>query len=153
MTLIQSFSPRHIPPLFIASAFTLGGLLPFWKPARAIREYGLPERIATSPTAHTAFAIYGSRVTIFGVTMWTFYFHGDFRALDTCMAMLFWAGVADGYLCWREGATGSAWFRFLSGVVVSSWGLLGMTSAGVWRKHKQGMLWFSSNSSHTGANA
>lgn len=127
-TFIPSFSPRHIPPLFIASAFTLGGLLPFWKPDRAIREYGLPGHIATSRAAHTTFAIYGSRVTIMGALMWNFYLRGDFGALDTCMAVLFWAGVADGYLCWKEGAVGSAWFRLLSSVAVSSWGLFGMTS-------------------------
>jgi hypothetical protein len=127
-TSIPPFSPRHIPPLFIASAFTVGGLLPFFRPERAIREYGLPGHIATSRAAHTAFSVYGSRVTIMGALMWNFYLRGNLGALDSCMAVLFWAGVADGYLCWKEGAVGTALFRFLSSVAVSSWGLLGMTS-------------------------
>ncbi|KAI8722445.1 hypothetical protein NCS52_00388400 [Fusarium sp. LHS14.1] len=126
----SSFSPWHIPPLFIASAFTLGGLLPFVNPARAIREFGLPEGIARSQPAHTCFAVYGSRVSIMGVSMWIFYLRGELKTLDTLMALLFWAGVADGYLCWKEGVPGKALFRFFSGLVVGGWGFLGLTSRG-----------------------
>ncbi|KAM5349469.1 hypothetical protein ACJ41O_005974 [Fusarium nematophilum] len=129
-TSLPSFSAWHIPPLFIATAFTLGGLLPFWNPSRAMREYGLPDRIATSQTAHTPFAIYGSRVSILGVAMWTFYLRGDFRSLDTIMGLLLGAGVADGYLCWKEGVPGRGWFRFLSSAVVGGWGLLGLSARG-----------------------
>ncbi|KAH7160666.1 hypothetical protein EDB81DRAFT_782735 [Dactylonectria macrodidyma] len=125
-----SFSPWHIPPLFIATAFTFGGLLPFWNPSRAIREYGLPDRIATSRDAHTCFAIYGSRTSIFGVALWTFYLRGDFKALDTLMGLLVGAGAFDGYLCWKEGVPGRGLFRFLSSVVVGGWGLLGLSSRG-----------------------
>ncbi|CAG9952196.1 unnamed protein product [Clonostachys rosea f. rosea IK726] len=126
-TILPPFSPRHIPPLFIATAFTLGGLLPLWNPARAIREYGLPERVAESPTAHSPFAAYGSRTTIIGVVMWTLYIRREYRSLDTVMSLLLFAGGVDGYLCWKEGVPGRGWFRFLSSVVFSVWGLAGLT--------------------------
>lgn len=46
------------------------------------------------------------------------------------MALLFWAGVADGYLCWKEGVPGRALFRFSASLVVGGWGFLGLTSRG-----------------------
>ena len=65
-----------------------------------------------------------------GVSMWIFYLRGDFKSLDTLMALLFWAGVADGYLCWKEGVPGRALFRFSASLLVGGWGLLGLTSRG-----------------------
>lgn len=65
-----------------------------------------------------------------GVSMWIFYLRGELKTLDTLMALLFWAGVSDGYLCWKEGVPGKALFRFFSGLVVGGWGFLGLTSRG-----------------------
>lgn len=127
-TTLPSFTPWHIPPLFIATTFTLGGMLPFWKPARAIREFGLPDHIAASPEAHTCFAVYGSRMSMFGIAIYTFYLRGDFRSLDTILALLVVAGSVDAYLCWKEGAPGTALFRFVSGLVLGGYGYLGLTS-------------------------
>jgi hypothetical protein len=126
---LPAFSAWHIPPLFIATTFTLGGLLPFFNPRRAMREFGLPESLASSPAAHTPFAVYGSRMTLLGMALWTFYLRGDLRAIDTIMSLLLVAGVADGYVCWKEGVPGQGIFRFLSSIALATWGLLGVTEA------------------------
>ncbi|KAH6879456.1 hypothetical protein B0T10DRAFT_496474 [Thelonectria olida] len=122
-----SFSPWHIPPLFVATTFTLGGLLPLWKPVRAIREFGLPDRIATCREAQTCFAVYGSRMSMFGIAIYTFYLRGEVSALDTILAILPVAGVVDGYLCWREGVPGVGLFRFVSSLVLGGYGYFGLT--------------------------
>lgn len=130
LTSLTSISPWHIPPLFIATAFTLGGLLPLYAPRRAMLEYGLPERIAAAPAAHTPFAIYGSRTTILGVALWIFYLRGQLREVDTLLGLLVGAGAVDGYLCWKEGVPGQGVFRFVSGLLVGGWGLFGLSSRG-----------------------
>ncbi|KPM43183.1 hypothetical protein AK830_g3368 [Neonectria ditissima] len=127
-TTLPPFTAWHIPPLFVATTFTFGGMLPFWKPARAIREFGLPERIATSPEAHTCFAVYGSRMSMFGIAIYTFYLRGDFRSLDTILTLLAVAGSVDGYLCWKEGVPGIALFRVVSGLLLGGYGYFGLTS-------------------------
>ncbi|KAF4470252.1 efflux pump antibiotic resistance [Fusarium albosuccineum] len=130
-TALSNFSPLHIPPLVIATGFTLGGgLLPLWNSSRAMREYGLPERFVASKQAHTPFILYGNRTSIIGAALWIFYFRQDYRSVDTIMSLLFWAGAADGYLCWKEGVPGRALFRFTSSLFVAGWGLLGLTSRG-----------------------
>ncbi|KAF5019479.1 hypothetical protein F66182_8518 [Fusarium sp. NRRL 66182] len=106
----SNFSPWHIPALFIGTAFTLGGLLPFRAPARAMREYGLPEGIARSEPAQTAFAIYGSRVSTYGLALWTFYLHRDYDVVDTLLGFLVFWGVADGWICLKAGESGTALF-------------------------------------------
>ncbi|KAH6999129.1 hypothetical protein EDB80DRAFT_60611 [Ilyonectria destructans] len=126
-TTLPRFSPWHIPPLFIATTFTFGGMLPFWKPARAIQEFGLPDHIAKSREAHTCFAAYGSRMSMFGIAIYTFYFRGDHRSLDTILSLLVVAGAADGYLCWKEGVPGKGLFRFVSSVILGGYGYLGLT--------------------------
>ncbi|KAI9901032.1 hypothetical protein N3K66_002849 [Trichothecium roseum] len=127
-TFIGGFSARHIPSLFIATTFTLGGLLPFWDPARAMREYGFPGHVADARAARSPFAAYGSRTTMIGVLMWACYARRDLVFLDTILSSLLVAGVADGYLCWREGVPGRGVFRFACSVALGGWGLLGLTS-------------------------
>jgi len=51
ITMSASFSLYHIPTLFVATATTFGGLIPFFNAEDAIREFGLPERIAISKPA------------------------------------------------------------------------------------------------------
>ncbi|KAL0935966.1 efflux pump antibiotic resistance [Colletotrichum truncatum] len=122
------FHPAHILPLLFATTFTIGGALPLWNPTRAILEFGLPEHIANTKEAHSPFAVYGSRMTAWGIAMWSFYLRGNIKALDTMLAVLFYMGIADGYVCYMEGVPGRALFRFLASAVLSGWGFLGLTS-------------------------
>ncbi|KAG8671750.1 hypothetical protein FPOAC2_05108 [Fusarium poae] len=128
--LFSDFSPWHIPAVFIATAFTFGGLLPFVSPARAIREYGLPERVANSQHAHTAFAIYGSRVTAYGILLWLCYLRRQYEMVDTLLSFLLLWGVADLYVCLKAGAPGTAAWRFASSVLLGGWGYVGSTAKG-----------------------
>ncbi|CEI61087.1 hypothetical protein FVEN_g13061 [Fusarium venenatum] len=128
--LFSDFSLWHIPAVFVATAFTFGGLLPFISPARAMREYGLPERIANSQPAHTAFAIYGSRVSAYGLALWYFYLSGQYSTVDTLISLTFWWGAADLYVCLKAGAPGTAAWRLASSVLLSGWGYLGLTAKG-----------------------
>jgi hypothetical protein len=126
-----SFNPwRHIPPLCMATGQAIGGLMPFWTPAGAIRTFGLPERIATAQPAQLTFIMYSSRATTIGVAMWIFYLRGHLRAVDTFMALLLYGCAVDAYACWLEGEIGRAWFRGLLGLFVGGWGLLGLTAGG-----------------------
>jgi hypothetical protein len=125
---MSRFHPLHLLPLAIATVFIPGGMMPLWDGAGAIREYGLPERIASSKEAQTAFIIYGSRMTAWGFGLWIFYSRRDFKAFDTMLALLFYLGLNDLYVCWREGEQNQGIFRFGCGLLISSWGFFGMTS-------------------------
>jgi hypothetical protein len=104
--------------------------MPFWDPAGAIRLFGLSERIAVAQPAQLSFMIYSSRATTIGAAMWIFYLRGNLKAVDTLMALLFYASQVDAYACWLEGEIGSAWFRGLTGLFVGGWGFLGVTASG-----------------------
>lgn len=125
---MPSFSLLHIPPLFIATAFTFGGAIPLFSPQRAIREFGLPEHIAVSTEAHPCFTVYGSRMTAFGMAIWIFYFQGSLKAIDTILTLMLYVSMVDAWVCLQEGVRATAVFRLGAGVVVGGWGLLGLTS-------------------------
>jgi hypothetical protein len=95
--------PLHIPPLLLASVFTIGGMMPFWNAPGAIRSFGLPEHIANSKAAQTCFTVYSSRMTAWGIGMWTFWFRNNLKAIDTMLSLLLYVGAVDGYVCWKEG--------------------------------------------------
>lgn len=104
--------------------------MPFFNGPSAVRAFGLPEHIATAHPAHVAFMVYGARASIIGTVMWVFYLRGQYRSVDTLMALLFYGCATDAYVSWSEGAGGHAWFRGLLGVVVGGWGALGVTAGG-----------------------
>jgi hypothetical protein len=60
------FNPWHIPALFVASALTFGGMWPYFDATSAIRDFGLPSRIADSKEARGVFLISASRTTVIG---------------------------------------------------------------------------------------
>ncbi|KAJ7781008.1 hypothetical protein B0H16DRAFT_1496820 [Mycena metata] len=75
------FKALHIFPLFCASALTFGSMIPFFRPHHAIREFGLPERIAVSQPAQASFVISGARGSVIGMAMWIFYLQGKLKAV------------------------------------------------------------------------
>jgi hypothetical protein len=112
----------------MATGQAFGGLTPFLNPTKAIRAFGLPDRIATARPAHLGFMVYGSRATIIGLAMWISYLRGRLRTVDTLMALNFYGCAVDAYVSWSEGEVGKAWFRGLLGVFVGFWGLRGITA-------------------------
>lgn len=63
-----------------------------------------------------------------GLAIITFYYRRMYSSVDVIFLTLGWAGVVDGYVCWIEGAESTAWFRFLSGLIVASLGWYGVTA-------------------------
>ncbi|KAL4781647.1 hypothetical protein BJX76DRAFT_363447 [Aspergillus varians] len=125
--MLSHFALHHIPPLFVATATTLGGLIPFFNAEYAIQEFGLPQRIAVSKPAQSIMILKCGRITALGLTLGTFYAQGKLAEFDTVLAILGYVGLVDGYVCWIEGVPGKAVFRTVSGLVISAWGVWGMT--------------------------
>lgn len=127
--MFDHFTLRHIPTLFVATATTFGGLIPFFNPAAAIRDFGLPERFAVSQEAGAVMVLSSARITAIGATMLAFYAQAKFAEVDTVMVILgAYVGAVDGYVCWREGAPGKGLFRLLSGLAIAGWGWCAMTA-------------------------
>ncbi|KAK7064829.1 multicopper oxidase type 1, secreted [Favolaschia claudopus] len=119
---------RHIPPLFVAFALTFGGLYPFFDAPGAIREFGLPNHVATSSPAQSVMKLSSARGSAIGLALFAFYLRKQYAAFDTVLASLFYVGLVDGYVCWQEGVPGKALFRFCSGLIIGGWGFLGLTT-------------------------
>ena len=126
--MFADFALRHIPPLFVATATTFGGLLPFFNAEYAIVEFGLPQRIAVSKPVQAIMVASSARITAIGLSLFVFYFQGSFAAVDTVLAILSYVGLVDGYVCWREGVPKKAIFRLVSGLLIAAWGWFGMTT-------------------------
>jgi hypothetical protein len=127
--MFKHFALRHLPPLLLASTWTVGGLMSFTHgPEQAILTYGLSQEIASSKAAWPLIKIEGSRVTTIGLAIWGIYLGGNLEAMDTLLACVGWMAVIDGVVCAKEGAPGSAKMRATYQSVVALWGLLGMTS-------------------------
>ncbi|CAG8950225.1 hypothetical protein HYFRA_00008463 [Hymenoscyphus fraxineus] len=125
--MLSHFTLRHIPTLFVATATTFGGLMPFFNAEAAILEFGLPKRIAISQPAQSVMILSSGRITTLGLAIFVFYFQKKLAAVDTIMLLLGYVGLVDGYVCWCEGVPGKALFRLASGVAISAWGGFGMT--------------------------
>ncbi|EEH48600.2 uncharacterized protein PADG_04679 [Paracoccidioides brasiliensis Pb18] len=121
------FTPRHIPPLLVAAAMTFGGLIPFYNAEYAIKEFGLPQRIAVSKPAQSVMLTASARISAIGLALWAFYSQGKLAEFDTILITLGYVGLVDGYVCWREGVPVRAVFRVTSGVLIAAWGWYGMT--------------------------
>ncbi|KAL4877416.1 hypothetical protein BJY04DRAFT_198326 [Aspergillus karnatakaensis] len=126
--MLPHFTLHHLPPLFVATATTLGGTIPFFAPERATLDFGLPQRIAISKPAQSVMILQGGRITALGLALWTFYIQGKLEEFDTILAILGYVGLVDGYVCWKEGVPGKAVFRTVSGLVIAAWGFAGLTS-------------------------
>lgn len=130
--MFSNFALAHIPTLFVATATTFGGMIPFFNAYSAIAGLGLPKRIAISKEAQTMMIFGSARTTAIGMILFAFYFQNKFAEVDTVMVVLgSYVGAADGYVCWKEGVLGKAVFRTVSGAVIAGWGWFGMT-AGSW---------------------
>lgn len=121
------FALRHIPTLAVATALIFGGLIPFYNAAGAISEFGLPERIASSPPAQVIMAVNGARNTAPGLVIWPLYLQGMLSAVDTVLGYVGLMGLFDGYICWGEDVRRTATLRTAADVLIGLWGGFGMT--------------------------
>ena len=119
---------RHVPSLFLATAFTFGGMLPLFNARRAILEFGLPERIANNASAQSIMNVYSARMTVIGLAIYTLHYQQLYAAVDTIMLCLGYIAFVDGYICWKEGVPKTAAFRSISAVVVAAMGYFNVTS-------------------------
>ncbi|ERF77032.1 hypothetical protein EPUS_07938 [Endocarpon pusillum Z07020] len=126
--MFTNFTLRHVPPLFVATALTFGGLMPFFNAEYAILEFGLPERIASSKAAQSIMIISSARITAIGLSIFTFCFQEKFAAVDTKLTILGYVGLVDGYVCWLEDVPSTAIVRIISGALIAAWGWFGMTA-------------------------
>lgn len=124
----SGFSLRHILPLLVSTALTLGGLMTFFNAEDAILEFGLPKRIAVSKPAQSVMIVSSARITAIGLALITFYLQGNLHAVDTILVTLGHVGLVDGYVCWREDVPNKAVFRTVSGLLIAAWGWFGMTA-------------------------
>ncbi|PSN71414.1 hypothetical protein BS50DRAFT_631370 [Corynespora cassiicola Philippines] len=126
--MFEHFTPRHIPPLLLATTITLGGMMPFLRgPEAALLEFGFPKSIASARAAWPVIKTGSARASAMGIAIWGMYLGGHLEAVDILIGSMAWIGVVDGVVCAREGAPGSAAFRMGSTGMVALWGLLGMT--------------------------
>ncbi|KAH7383205.1 hypothetical protein BKA66DRAFT_463344 [Pyrenochaeta sp. MPI-SDFR-AT-0127] len=125
----MSFELNHVPALFVATALTFGGMVPIFNAEYAIREMGIPQRIASSKEAQTIMVLGMGRTTTIGLALWTFYLQSKLEVVDTLMFLLGgYIGAIDAYVCWKEGVPKKAWFRGLSGLAIATCGWFGMTA-------------------------
>ncbi|KAI4592936.1 hypothetical protein KJ359_010188 [Pestalotiopsis sp. 9143b] len=122
---------RHVPALVVATTMTFGGLWSFFDARAAMLEFGLPDRIASTPGAASVMLINNARTTAFGLCMFTFYYRGQMEVCDTILAILgAYAGLVDSYVVWKEGNSRKAAFRFVSSGLLSAAGFAGLTAGG-----------------------
>ncbi|KAF1833630.1 hypothetical protein BDW02DRAFT_374516 [Decorospora gaudefroyi] len=127
--MFQHFTPRHIPPLLLSTAITIGSFTPFTRdPEYALRLFGFADPIAGNRAAWPLVKVMSARVSTIGTALWVMYLGGHVEAMDILFASMGWMALVDGVVCAKDGKPGSTSFRAASTGVVALWGLLGMTS-------------------------
>ncbi|KAK4148593.1 hypothetical protein C8A00DRAFT_38832 [Chaetomidium leptoderma] len=125
--MFEHFQLTHIPVLFVATATTFGGMWPLFDAKGATAEMGLPRRFSESQENRSMFTLCSGRTTTLGLILFTFYFQNKFPEVDTVMTILgAYVRAVDGYVFYREGVSGKALQRALSGFAIAAWGWFGM---------------------------
>lgn len=106
--------------------------MPLYAPSAAMKTFGLPSSLADDPAAQVIMTIMAGRNIALGTAIWLLYLQGNLGSVDTVLGCVGIVGLVDGWVCWREGVIGTAWFRAANGLFFGGWGILGMT-AGRWR--------------------
>jgi hypothetical protein len=118
-------SPYHILPLLIGTTISIAGFPAYFNLPGAIRYFGLPERIASSPAAHSPWILYTSRIQAVGMMLLVFYAQGNYQAVDTVMCFMPAFAAMDVWVVVREGVPQRAWMRATVGLVCGVYGALG----------------------------
>lgn len=125
--MFENFTLRHLPPLWLATQVSIGGMMPYIRGSEAsLKMFGFPANIPTSKAAWPVIKVGSARVTTIGIAIWGMYLGGHFEAMDILLAATAWTGMIDAIVCQQEGAPGStAYLTSLTGMVVL-WGMRGM---------------------------
>lgn len=97
---VRRIPPRHIPALFTATVMTFGEMWLYLDERAAILEFGLPNRIASIPSAaavrmHTN----NERTAVLSMRIYALHFLGSFITCDTILTILSaCAGAVDSYV-------------------------------------------------------
>ncbi|KAH7066658.1 hypothetical protein BKA63DRAFT_424808 [Paraphoma chrysanthemicola] len=118
---------RHLPPLLLGTATTVACFPCYFNVPWAIGHYGLPDRIASSSTAHSPWMLYTNRAHVVGMLILTFLAKRNYAAVDTVMAFIGFMGAMDVYVCLKEDVPRTATWRGIASGLMAAWGLLGMT--------------------------
>ncbi|KAI5919989.1 hypothetical protein F4810DRAFT_685134 [Camillea tinctor] len=81
--MFEHFELRHVPALFVATVMTFGGMWSYFDVRAAMLEFGLPDRIASTPAAAAVMHINNARTIVLGMCMYTLYFYRELAACDT----------------------------------------------------------------------
>lgn len=122
------FQPRHIPALYVGFAMTFGGLWPFFNASSSLSAFGFPPHISGSSTAWPVVEAYGTRTSLIGILVYTFYFQQKYVEVDTVVALVgFYAGILDAYVVAKQGKPRYALFRMIASFAIGTWGFYGLT--------------------------
>ena len=125
----EQFNLRHLPALLAATTMTFGGMWSYFDPRAAMLEFGLPDRIASTPAAAAVMHINNARTTVLGMCLYALYATRQRAACDTILAILgAYAGLVDSYVVWKEGNPSKAAFRLVSSWLISAAGFAGWTA-------------------------
>jgi hypothetical protein len=129
--MFEHFIPRHIPPLFIATTVTFGGMTPFFAGGeKSVLSFGLPQRVAISKPAQAVMILSSARASVYGIALWGMYLGNHFAAMDILFASMGYLAFVDAWVLWKEGSPMSkVAFRFISAGLIAVWGLLGMSAS------------------------
>lgn len=86
--MFEHFSSYHIPPLFVATTTTFGGLWPFFKPRDVMVEFGFPVYIAETRATHPVMMTSSARTSALGALIYVFYLQQKLVEVDTIMAII-----------------------------------------------------------------
>lgn len=128
--MLKNFTFRHLPALFVASTSTISSLWAILNPQSALHGFGFPSAIARSSAAGPIIVVGQARLTVIGLTIFTFYARGEYGTVDTILSILgVYAGLVDSCTVWRSGGPMSwALFRLVSSGMVGIWGMFGGTA-------------------------
>ncbi|KAH6652414.1 hypothetical protein BKA67DRAFT_661156 [Truncatella angustata] len=129
--MFEDFSVRHLPALYVGFAFTFGGIWPLFSAPSSLRAFGFPARIRNSPAAWPVMGIYGSRTSIIGILIYTFYFQHKYTELDTILTIIgTYAGFVDTYIITKatEGSIVHSFYRLIPSLALGAYGYYGLTS-------------------------
>lgn len=126
--MLDHFTLRHIAPLFVATTTTFGGLWPLWDARSAMLEFGFPAHIAETRATHPVMITSSARTSVLGALILVFYFQGNLSEMDTVIALFgTYIGLTDWWALRNENG-GKAVFRLVSGLLIGTWGIFGMSS-------------------------
>jgi len=106
----------------MATFTTIASSLFLFTPSSAAGIFGLPRH--TSPGAIPWIRVLGGRSFIIALSLWTFLYQGNVKAIGVIVMSATTSAVIDAIICIREGDVGKGWGHGIAGI--------GMALSGLW---------------------